>query len=79
MCANLLRHDRLFVILWTVTHQAPLPMGFSGQEYWSGLPCPSPGDPPYTGIKHMSLMSLAMAGGLFTSSATWEATILKRQ
>ena len=51
MSANLLFHDRFFVILWTVTHQAPLPMGFFGQEYWSGLPCPSPGDPPYQGMK----------------------------
>ncbi|CAI9171063.1 unnamed protein product [Rangifer tarandus platyrhynchus] len=34
---------QLFVTLWTVTHQAPLSMGFSRQEYWSGLPCPSAG------------------------------------
>ena len=34
------------VIPWTVAHQAPLSMGFSRQEYWSGLPFPSPGDPP---------------------------------
>ena len=36
----------LFVISWTVAHQAPLSMGFSRQEYWSGLPFPSPGDLP---------------------------------
>ena len=36
---------------WTVAHQAPLPMGFSGQEYWSGLPIPSPGDLPNPGIQ----------------------------
>ena len=35
-----------FVPLWTVAHQAPLSMGFPGQEYWSGLPFPSPGDLP---------------------------------
>ena len=38
------RRDRLFMTLWTVAHQAPLSMGFSRQEYWSGLPCPPPGD-----------------------------------
>ena len=36
---------------WIVAHQAPLSMGYSRQEYWSGLPFPSPGDPPYPGIK----------------------------
>ena len=36
---------------WTVAHQAPLPMGFSRQEYWSALPCPPPGDLPDPGIK----------------------------
>ena len=39
------------VIPWTVAHQAPLPMGFSRQEYWSGLPFPSPGDLPSPGIE----------------------------
>ena len=42
---------RLFVTLWTVAHQAPLSMEFSRQEYWSGLPCPSPGDLPNIGIE----------------------------
>ena len=37
---------QLFVTPWTVACKAPLSMGFSGQEYWSELPCPSPGDPP---------------------------------
>ena len=41
----------LFATLWIVAHQAPLSMGFSRQEYWSGLPCPSPGDLPYPGIE----------------------------
>ena len=36
---------------WTVAYQAPPSMGFSRQEYWSGLPFPSPGDLPYPGIK----------------------------
>ena len=61
---------QLFVTLWTVAHQASLSMGFSRQEYWSGLPCPSPGDLPDTGIKPTSLMSSALADGFFTTSAT---------
>ena len=58
---------------WTVAHQAPLSMGFSRQEYWSGLPCPPPGDLPDSGIEPRSLMSPALAGGFLTASATWEA------
>ena len=46
---------RLFETLWTVVCQAPLSMGFSRQEYWSGLPFPSPGDLPSPGIKPGSL------------------------
>ena len=51
----------------------PLSMRFSRQEYWSGLPCPPPGNLPNPGIEHASLMSLAFPGGFFTTSATWEA------
>ena len=51
---------------WTIACQAPLSMGFSRQEYWSGLPCPPSGDLPDPGIKPMSLVSPALAGGLFT-------------
>ena len=58
---------------WTVAHQAPLSMGFSKQEYWSGLPCPLPGDLLDPGIKPKFLMSLALAGMFFTTSANWEA------
>ena len=50
---------QLSVTLWTVAHQAPLFMGFSMQEYWSGLPCPPPGDLPDPGIEPTSLMSPA--------------------
>ena len=42
-------HVQLFVTLWTVGHQAPLSMGFSRQENWSGLPCTSPADLPTQG------------------------------
>ena len=48
-------------------------MGFSRQANWSGLPCPPLGDLPDPGVKHISLLSLALTGGLFTTSATWEA------
>ena len=54
----------------TIARQAPLPMGFSRQEYWSGLPCPPPGNLPHPGIKPMCLMSPAVAGGFFTTGAT---------
>ena len=63
----------LFVTPWPVAHQAPLSLGFSRQEYWSGLPCPPPGDLPDPGIELVSLMSPALTGGFFTTSATWEA------
>ena len=46
-----LTHIQLFVTLWTVAHQASLSMGFSEQEYWTGLPCPSPEDLPNPGIE----------------------------
>ena len=48
----------LFVTLWIVVHEALLSMGFSRQEYWSGLPCPPPGDLPDPGNEPVSLMSL---------------------
>ena len=68
-----LSHVRLSATHWTVAHQAPLSMGFSRQEYWSGLPCPPPGELPDPGIGPASLLSPALAGGFFTTSATWEA------
>ena len=64
---------RLFANLWTVAHQAPLSVGFSRQEYWSGLPRPPPGDLPNPGIEPTSLVSPALAGGFFITSATREA------
>ena len=47
--------------------------GISRQEYWGGLPSPSPGDLPDPGIEPTSLVSPALAGGFFTASAIWEA------
>ena len=63
----------LFATPWTVASQAPLSMGFSRQEYWSGLPRPPPGDLPNPGIKPTPLTSPALAGVFLTTSATWEA------
>ena len=65
----------LFVTPWTVAYQAPPSRGFSMQEYWSGLPFPSPGDLPSSGTKPASLMSPILAGGFLTTSATWEARL----
>ena len=60
---NHFSHGRLFATLWTLALQALPSMGFFRQDYWSGLPCPFPGDLPDPGIKPASLMSLALAGG----------------
>ena len=56
--------------------QAPVSMGFSRQEYWSGLPFPPPGDLPDPGIEPNSLTSSALANQLFSTSGTWEALTL---
>ena len=63
-----LSHIRLFATLWTVARQAPLSMGFSRQEFWTGLPCPPPGDLPNPGIEPASLMFPALVGGFFKTS-----------
>ena len=67
-----LSHVLLFVTPWTVAYQAPRSMGFSRQEYWSGLPSPSPGDLPNPGIKPRS--PSLQADGL-PDGATREALI----
>ena len=59
----------------TVACQASLSMGFSRQEYWSGLPSPPPGDLPDPGIEPTSLMYPALAGRFFTANATWQAPL----
>ena len=74
---NRFSHVWLFATPWTIAHQAPLSMGFSSQEYWSGLPCPppgdlpdpvpSPGDLPDSGIKPTS----ALLGGFFTTEPSY--------
>ena len=64
-----------FVTPWTEARQAPLSVGFSRQEHWSGLPCPPPGDLPDPGIEPASLTCPALAGRFFTPGTTWEAHI----
>ena len=65
---------QLFLTLRTVARQASLSMGFSRQEYWSGLPFLIPGDLPDPGIEPMSPTSPAPAGRLFPTSAAWKAS-----
>jgi len=72
MCEFMLSHFsciQLFATLWTIALQAPLTMGFSRQEDWSGLPWPPPGDLPDRGTEPASLTSLASAGRVFTTGA----------
>ena len=66
-------HVQLFVTPWTVACQAPRSMGFSRQEYWSGLPCPPPGYLPDPGIKPTSLLSPALSGGFYTTELPGKA------
>ena len=60
VCMCVLSCVQLFVTPWTIAHQDPLSMTFSRQEYWSGLPFPTPWDIPDPGIEHMSPESLAL-------------------
>ena len=67
----------LFETPWTVTHQAPLSMEFSRQEYWSGLPFPSPGDLPDPGIEPKSLVPPALGGRFSTTVPPGKPIYLK--
>ena len=67
MRAQSFRRVQLFETPWTVARQAPLSMRFSRQEYWSGLPFPSPGNLPDRRIELSSLTASALAGGFFTT------------
>ena len=66
-------HVQFFATPQTIAHRAPLSMRFSREEYWSGLPFPSPGDLPNPGVEPVSLKSPALADSLFTTGTTWEA------
>ena len=63
---------QLFVTSWTIAYQPPWSLGFSSQEYWSGLPFPIPGHLPDLGIKPTSLLSPVLTGRFFTTGATWD-------
>ena len=65
MCV--LSRVQLFVTPWTIAHQAPLSVGFSKQDYWSGLPFPFPGDLPDPGIETVFLVSPAFPGRFFVT------------
>ena len=67
---------QLFVTPWTVAYQAPLSMGFSGEESWSGLPFPPLGDLPDPGIEPASF---ALAGGFFTSEPPGKQKVQSRK
>ena len=67
MCAQSLGHVQLFAIQCKVALQAPLSMECFRQDYWSGLPFPTPGDLPNPGIEPVSVGSPALAGGFFTT------------
>ena len=62
VCAQSCYHVRVFVTPWTIAHQAPLPVEFSRQEYWSGLPFHFPGDLPHLGVEPTSLVSVSCTG-----------------
>ena len=66
-------HVRLFATPWTVACQAPQIMELFRQEYRSGLPFPTPEYLPDSGIEPTSLVTLALTGRIFITSATWEA------
>ena len=75
-------HVQLFATPRTVICQAPLSMGLSRQKYWSGLPCPPPGDLPDPGIQPKSLVSVSciscIAGRLFTTEPPGKAVYYPR-
>ena len=75
ICACTFNHVWLFVTPWTVARQAPLSVGFSRQEYWSGMPFPPPGDIPDPGIEPEYPAFPSLEGMFFTSWATREALI----
>ena len=69
--SSLWPYKYIYYIYYIALH-TPLSLGFSRQAYWNGLPCPPLGDLPNPGIELMPLTSPALAGGFFTTSATWE-------
>ena len=72
-------HSHQCVTPWTVARQAPLSMGFSRQEYWSGLPCPSPGDLPNPGIQPAPSPSHCPAASVSSSAPSVHRTHLHNE
>ena len=72
-------HVWLCEIPWSAALQVPLSMGFSRQECWSGLPFPSPGDLPNSGIEPGSFKSPSLADRFFTTRATWKTHLYIRK
>ena len=70
VCVSCFSHVWLFVTPWTIPCQTPRSMGFSRQEYWSGLPCPPPGDLPDSGTELAYLISFALLAWFLTTSTT---------
>ena len=75
MCAQPRSHVLFFATPWTAARQAPLPMGFSRQEYRSGLSFPSPEDLADPRMEPASPASPALAGRFFITEPPWEATV----
>ena len=73
MKGKLLSRARLFATPWTAAYQAPLSLGFPSQEYWNGLPFPSPGDLPDPGIKSVSPALQADSLSLSYQRSSWYA------
>ena len=73
VCAQSFSRVQIFVIPWTVARQAPLSVGFSRQEYWSGVPFPPPRDLPGPGMEPQFLAPSALAGRFFTTGPPGEA------
>ena len=71
-CCSVAKLCLILATQWTITRQAPLPMGFLRQEYWNGMHFLLPGDLLNQGLNWWSLASPALAGGLFATSATWD-------
>ena len=77
VCAQSLSCIQLFVTLWTAVPQGPLSIGFSSQEYWTGLPFPLLGDLADPGIEPVSPKSPALAGGFFNTEPFRKSNIRK--
>ena len=77
-CAQLLSHVWFFGTPWTVAHQAPLPMGIFRQEYWSGLPFPSPGCSRYGLYVNSGSILKKRSGHFFLGLFLWENRLVSK-